>query len=90
MSPLSPWGAVPAAAQAGCRCVGAERGGEVWRRMQRRETALGRAHRGIAILPAAPAATINICCVPRSCQHMLSAALFPLPKPFRPATRLEC
>lgn len=54
------------------------------------ETALERAHLGIAILPASPTATVNICCIPRSCQHMLSAALFPVPKPSRPAIWLEC
>lgn len=54
------------------------------------DAALGRGHLGIAIFLASPAATLNICCATRSCQHTLSATLFPLPKPFRPATRLEC
>jgi len=47
------------------------------------ETALARAHPGIAALPPAPAATAEICCVPRSCPRML-------PQPFCPTTRLEC
>lgn len=34
--------------------------------------------------PASPAASTDTRRVPRSCQHMLSAALLPAPEPFRP------